>query len=50
MAPEIINKDVCARKAFEVACAAQAGLTSAGANISYKYDFTNFPNYLHCWN
>ena len=36
MAPESINKDVCARRAFEVTRAAQAGLTSAGANISYK--------------
>jgi len=36
MAPESINKDVCARRAFEVACATQAGLISAGADISYR--------------
>jgi hypothetical protein len=36
MAPECINKDVCALRVFEVACAMRAGRISAGANISYR--------------
>ena len=36
MAPESVNKDVCALRALEVVCAARAGLISAGAHISYR--------------
>jgi hypothetical protein len=36
MAPECIDKDACALRPFEVACATREGLISAGANISYR--------------
>jgi hypothetical protein len=39
MAPECNNKDACALRVFELACAMRAGRISAGANISYRQGF-----------